>query len=123
MVAVRRLKGCARFEKIIRYEKRAPVVDQDEAVKKLIEGTREEEWQPYQSDDGIRTDREIAETVHAMNWGKSAFRVIVLRWRERQRDLFKNIFRYHFTATGMVAETLGEVVWKYNERGQIKKSH
>jgi hypothetical protein len=98
----------------------AIVVDQDEAVKTLIKGIREEEWQPYQSQDEITTDREIAETVHAMNRGKLAFRVIVLRWRGRQGDLFKNTYHYHCIATSMVEETPEEVVWKYNGRGQVE---
>jgi hypothetical protein len=98
----------------------AIVVDQDEAVKKLIQGIPEEQWQPYQTEDEITTDREIAETVHAMNRGKAAFRVIVLRWRERQGDLFKNTYYYHCIATSMVEQTAEEVVWKYNGRGQIE---
>jgi hypothetical protein len=98
----------------------AIVVDQDESVKTLIKGIREEEWQPYQRQDEIVTDREIAETVHAMNRGKSAFRVIVLRWRERQGNLFKETYNYHCIATSMVEETPEEVVWKYNGRGQIE---
>ena len=98
----------------------AIAVDQDEAVKRLIKGIGEREWAPYQNQDGITTDREIAETVHAMNQGKSAFRVIVLRWRERQGDLFKNTYHYHCIATSMVEESPEEVVWKYNGRGQIE---
>jgi hypothetical protein len=98
----------------------AIAVDQDEAVKRLIKGIGEEEWAPYQSQDGITTGREIAETVHAMNQGESAFRVIVLRWRERQGDLFKNTYHYHCIATSMVEESPEEVVWKYNGRGQIE---
>jgi hypothetical protein len=98
----------------------AIVVDQDEAVKTLIKGIREGEWGSYQTQDEITTDREIAETVHAMNQGKSAFRVIVLRWRERQGDLFKNTYYYHCIATSMVEESPEEVVWKYNGRGQIE---
>ena len=96
------------------------VVDQDEAVKQLIQGIPEEEWQPYQTEDEVTTDREIAETVHAMNRGKAAFRVAVLRWKARQGDLFKNMYYYHSIATSMVEETAQEVVWKYNGRGQIE---
>jgi len=98
----------------------AIVVDQDEAVKQLIQGIPEEEWQPYQTEDEVTTDREIAETVHAMNRGKAAFRVAVLRWKARQGDLFKNMYYYHSIATSMVEETAQEVVWKYNGRGQIE---
>lgn len=98
----------------------AIVVDEDEAVKKLIKGIPEEEWTPYHTQDEITTDREIAETIHAMNRGKSAFRVIALRWRERQGDLFKNTYRYHCIATSMIEESPEEVVWKYNGRGQVE---
>jgi len=98
----------------------AIVVDQDEAVKRLIQGIREEEWQPYQTQDEVTMDREIAETVHAMNRGESAFRVIVLRWRERQGDLFKNTYHYHCIATSMIEERPEEVVWKYNGRAQVE---
>jgi hypothetical protein len=98
----------------------AIVVDQDEAVKRLIKEIREKQWAPYKTEDRIATDREIAETVHAMNRGKSAFRVIVLRWRERQGDLFKENYHYHCIATSMVEESPEEVVWKYNGRAQIE---
>ena len=98
----------------------AIVVDQDEAVKKLIKGIGEQQWEFYRTQDGITTDREIADTVHAMNRGKSAFRVIVLRWRERQGDLFKGTYNYHCIATNMVEEDPEEVVWKYNGRAQIE---
>ncbi len=104
-------------EKKVRW---AIVVDQDEAVKRLIQGIREEQWVPYKTEDEIGTDREIAETLHAMNRGKSAFRVIVLRWRQRQGDLFKGSYHYHCIATGMVEESPEEVVWKYNGRAQVE---
>jgi hypothetical protein len=104
-------------EKRVRW---AIVVDQDEAVKKLIKEIREEQWVPYKTEDEIGTDREISETVHAMNRGKSAFRVIVLRWRERQGDLFQGSYHYHCIATSMVEESPEEVVWKYNGRAQIE---
>ena len=68
----------------------------------------------------VTTDPEIADTVHAMNRGKSAFRVIILRWRERQGDLFKGTYRYHCIATNMVEENPEGVVWKYNGRAQIE---
>jgi hypothetical protein len=98
----------------------AIVVDQDEAVKRLIKGIGEAEWEGYRTQDGIATDREIADTVHVMNRGKSAFRVIILRWRERQGDLFKGTYSYHCIATNMVEESPEEVVWKYNGRAQVE---
>jgi hypothetical protein len=36
------------------------------------------------------TDREIAQTIHITEKGKASFRLIVLRWRENQGELFRN---------------------------------
>jgi len=96
------------------------VVDQDGAVKRLIKEIQEGQGVPYKTEDEIGTDREIAETVHAMNRGHSAFRMIVLRWRERQGDLFKGSYHYHCLATNMVGESPEQVIWKYNGRAQIE---
>jgi len=94
--------------------------DKDESVKELIKAIPEDEWQPYVTKDEIDTDREIAQTVHAMNKGKSAFRLIILRWRDRQLELFKNIYHYHCIATSVVEESAQERVWAYNDRAHIE---
>ena len=70
--------------------------------------------------DGIETDREIAETVHSMNKGESAFRLLILRWRDRQQDLFENSYHYHCIATNVVEENAQERVWVYNDRANIE---
>lgn len=98
----------------------AIAADKDEAVIKAIEAIPEEEWRPYKTSDGDETDREIAEWVHTTNKGKIAFRVIVLRWKERQGDLFKDSYSYHCIATSMIDEIPEEVVWRYNERAHIE---
>jgi phage gp46-like protein len=98
----------------------AIVVDKDVAVTELIRRIRKQEWKPFKTRDGITTDREIGETLHTMNRGKSAFRVIVLRWKERQGDLFKDTHNYHCIATSMIEESSEEVVWKYDERANIE---
>lgn len=98
----------------------AIAADKDEAVIRAIEAISEEEWRPYKTSDGDETDREIAETVHTMNKGSVAFRVIVLRWKERQGDLFKNHYSYHCIATSMIDEAKEEVVWRYNHRAEIE---
>ena len=66
------------------------------------------------------TDREISETIHATEKGKGAFRLIVLRWRENQSELFGDNYRYHCLATNMTEESVSEVVWFYNERAHIE---
>jgi len=69
--------------------KATTTADQDHSVKEAIKGIPEEEWDPFVTEDGIVTDRQIAETVHAMNKGSCAFGLIVQRWRDKQLDLFK----------------------------------
>jgi hypothetical protein len=97
----------------------AMAVDKDEAVVESIRTISEEEWRPLKTRDGITTDREVAETVHTLNRGKRAFRLVVIRWRERQGNLFQGPYRYHGIATNM-SEEREEVVWRYNGRSQIE---
>lgn len=98
----------------------AMAVDKDVAVVELIKAISGEEWKPLKTRDGMTTDREVAETVHTTNKGKVAFRLIVLRWKERQGDLFKETYNYHCIATNMIEESEEEVVWKYNGRAHIE---
>jgi hypothetical protein len=95
--------------------------DKDEAVMKAIESIPQSDWQAYQTKDGITTDREIAETVHCTNKGKKAFRLIVLRWQDKQLKLFKNIYHYHCIAANFEqVVSAQEVVWHYNQRCHIE---
>jgi hypothetical protein len=98
----------------------AMCVDKDSSVMEAIGGIWQDEWRPFQTEDGIMTDRQISETVHVTNKGKSAFRLIVLRWKDRQADLFRDSYSYHCIATGMVDERAEGVVWRYNKRAQIE---
>jgi hypothetical protein len=93
-------------------------VDKDLSVMEAI-GTISD-WRAFRTEDGVMTDREISETVHTTNKGKSAFRLIVLRWKERQADLFKDSYHYHCIATGMIDSSAEEVVWRYNKRAHIE---
>jgi hypothetical protein len=95
-------------------------VDKDSSVMEAIGGISQDEWRPFRTEDGLMTDREISETVHATNKGKSAFRLIVLRWKDRQADLFRDSYHYHCIATGMIDESAEGVVWRYNKRAQIE---
>jgi hypothetical protein len=63
--------------------------DLDFAVKREIQNLPEVAWQPYRTQEGIATDREIAETVHSMNGTEPAFRLMVLRWPNPQPSLFE----------------------------------
>lgn len=98
----------------------AIAADKDAAVRQAIQALPEQAWMPLRSRDGITTDREVAETVHTTNRGHAAFRLIVLRWRESQGDLFDETYHYHCIATNMLEETPEEVVWCYNKRAHIE---
>ncbi|MBW2040349.1 MAG: IS1380 family transposase [Deltaproteobacteria bacterium] len=95
-------------------------VDKDASVMESIRAIVEGQWRPLETSDGIITDREVAETVHTTNRGRGAFRLVVVRWKERQGDLFHDTYHYHCIATNMVEESAQEVVWRYNGRAQIE---
>ena len=108
------------------------VADKDEAVAGAIGAFPNGQWRPYFDKDDVKTDREIAVTVHCMN-KTEAFILVVLRWRNRQRDLFgKQEYCYHAIATDLEAEPQKVItrheeshqeqafVWRYNERGQME---
>jgi hypothetical protein len=93
------------------------------AVKREIQNLPEAAWQAYRTQDGIATDREIAETVHTMNGTEQAFRLIVLRWPNPQPSLFEaDRYCYHAVATNG-EESAHEVVWKHNQRGEGENWH
>jgi hypothetical protein len=98
----------------------AIAVDKDSSVMEAITTISENDWKPFKTHDGITTDRQIAETIHTTNKGKIAFRLIVLRWKERQADLFRDTYCYHCIATNIIEESSEEVVWRYNGRAQIE---
>jgi len=92
--------------------------DKDSAVIEAIRGIKN--WRPFRGRDGVLTDREIGETIHTMEKTGKAFRLIVLRWRNPQMDLFnQSEYCYHVIATNSEAEA-EEVVWGYHERGEME---
>lgn len=91
--------------------------DKDIAVKEAIKWINN--WRPFRDRDGILTDREIGETVHAMNKLDFGFRLIVLRWKRKQVNLFEGEYFYHCIATDLKCSA-EEVVWRYNERANIE---
>ena len=97
--------------------------DQDSAVKTAIAGIKEEQWQSFYTADKVATEREIAETVHCMNETQTAFRLLVLRWRNPQPSLFEaSEYCYHAVATNR-AESASEVIWLHNQRGEAENWH
>ncbi len=68
------------------------VADRDVAVKEVIKEIAEGQWRPYHDIGGIKTDREIAVTVHAMDKTDS-FSLVVLRWKKQQLSLLEPVCR------------------------------
>lgn len=99
--------------------------DQDRAVKAAIRQIPESQWQPYCTREGVATDREIAETVHCMNETKQAFRLLVVRWKNVQPDLFEaGAYCYHAVASNRgESEGASEVLWRHNQRGESENWH
>lgn len=97
----------------------AIAADKDSAVMEAIHAIPEAQWKPFKTRYGDATDREIAKTVHVMNKGKKAKSLIVMRWKDRQGELFNETCCYHCIATNMEKQET-EVVWDYNERALIE---
>lgn len=95
----------------------AIAADKDAAVQQAIHAIPEDAWRPLRTRDGILTDREVVETVHSTNRGQAALRLIILRWRASQGDLFADTYHYHCIATNMLDETPKEGVWGRSRRG------
>ena len=96
----------------------AIAVDKDHAVVEAIK--RLQGWRSFKTEEGDETDREIAETVHTMNETERAFRLVVLRWKNTQGDLFNHgEYNYHAIATDLECSA-EEVVWEYNGRGKME---
>lgn len=92
----------------------------DAAVKAVITVLPEEAWRPLKTKDGTITGREVAETVHSTNRGQTAFRLISLRWREFQGDLFADTYYAYGLAINRLDETLEAVVWRDNKHAHIE---
>jgi hypothetical protein len=98
----------------------AIAVDKDASVQEAIAAIPEGDWRSFRTEDGIGTDREVAETIHTMNKSDVVFRLVVLRWKDGQGDLFRGTYYYHGIATGMVDQRTEEIVWRYNGRAHIE---
>jgi Transposase DDE domain group 1 len=97
--------------------------DLDQAVKGEIEHLPERAWKPYRTAEGLATDREIAETVHAMRGTEQAFRLIVLRCPNPQPNLFEAERHCYHAVAANREEAASEVIWKHNQRGESENWH
>lgn len=116
-------------EVIARYSKPGRTfsitADQDSAVRQAVQLIPENQWQTYYDEEGVATNREIAETVHCMNYPRQAFRLIVLRWANPQPGLFEQSrYRHYAVATNRPEEeTASEVMRRHDQRGESENWH
>jgi len=77
----------------------AITASRDTAVEKLIEELPEQVWQPLP----LRFGEECqwAETVHTLECSRYAYRLIVLRRKARQPDLFDGLYFHHAVITNI----------------------
>ncbi|MBD3271430.1 MAG: IS1380 family transposase [Elusimicrobia bacterium] len=107
--------NCAE-EKKIKY---TIAVDKDESIVQAIKEIGADEWKPVMDRNGIRGDQEYAEFIYSMNKSNHAFRVVVLRWKNPQQDLFEKEeeYCYYGIATNYEEEKSGqEVIWWHRGR-------
>jgi len=90
--------------------------DKDESVKELIKVIPEDEWRAFMAKDGIGTDREVAETVHSIDKSTIAFRLIAMRWQEKQLNFFM-AQRHLVMPEGWRSKTIKSIRWLLVEAG------
>jgi hypothetical protein len=92
--------------------------DWDEAVKRAYFAIPEDSWMQFITPNS-RREREVAETVHTFNKGKTSFRLIFIRDVEEQKTLFDSDVRGRAIISNFPQEekdAVAVVNW-YNERG------
>lgn len=89
----------------------AIAVSKDEAVMEAINQIDDSQWQQYRDKYGVKLDKEYAETVHLMNTCPYSFRMVVIRWRNKEGNVC-----YHAIATNIENKSAQEVIWTYNSR-------
>ena len=96
-------------------------VSKDESIKKAIKRVKKSEWIPLYDRDDIKTDREYTEIIHSMNSSDHSFRIIMMRWKNPNMDLFEETeeYCYHGIATNYTEEEKDgqEVIHWHNNRG------
>lgn len=91
----------------------------DEAVMATIREIPKKSWRPYESDAWPNRKTQIAETLHVFTEARdvAAHRLLVLRWRKEQPDLFdKDPYQYHAVLTSFTDWTPGLVLQFHRNR-------
>ena len=87
--------------------------DKDAAVKRLIKNTPESDWTKFD-------DQEITETVHTGNKAKFAYKLILLRKKVDQPDLFQGPYRYYAVITNINDKTPAEIIRWHRKRANCE---
>lgn len=91
----------------------------DKGVLEAVTTVRD--WKKLRTLEGEGMDREVGTAIHIMAKTEQAFRLVVQRWKNAQRDLFKpEDWCYHVIASNLDDLTPEEVVWWHNQRGQAE---
>lgn len=93
----------------------AITADLDSAVRREIAHLAEEEWKPLPARFGEACS--WAETVHSLNESRQAYRLIILRQKVRQPDLFQGPWFYHAVITNIEAHA-GPAILRWH-RGRM----
>jgi hypothetical protein len=89
----------------------AIAADQDAAVKAAIEEIPQSDWKPLLDKDGFNTGKEVAETVHCMEKTKKSFRLVVIRWKDKNGNIC-----HHAIASNKNIGSANDVILYYNYR-------
>ncbi|MHB2148557.1 IS1380 family transposase [Calditrichota bacterium LG25] len=101
--------------------------DLDTSVYETIGTIDESIWQTYydSAEEGIKTRREYAETVHFMGKSNHSFRLIVIREAIAQIPLFDWMptYKYHCIISNIPKEEMDaqKVIWHHNGRGNAER--
>jgi len=100
----------------------AIAADHDKAVNSAISDIPEESWKDLYYKDGVKSERQYASFVHALNSSKNAFTMIVQRYEDKQQTvLFKEFrYKYYTIATNDFERNHQDVIHFYNARGNAE---
>ena len=88
----------------------------DSSSSKAINEIKEEQWKQFEDKHGVTVQGvEVAETVHAMDSTKEAFRFVVKRWYNKYNEL-----RFHAVATNINSGTTQDIFLKYDNRANAE---
>ncbi len=98
--------------------------DHDSSVMDAIGRIGKNGWERGKNEDGTDADYDVAETVHAMNKGTNALRLVVKRTdRGKQADIFEGGYHYWIIATNIPKEEkdANAIIDFHEQRGEMER--